>query len=233
MTELSILMPAFNEERTIEEAIERALDTKLPVKSRELIVVENGSTDRTREILESRDWPEEVRIVKLRPNRGKGGAIRAAADAARGRYSAVLDADLEYDAADLAPMLQPLLDGRGEVVFGTRMFQAHSAYSFWYVLGNRVINTSANVLYNSWLSDCMAGLKIVPTEMLRSIGLREAGFAFEAELTARLLRSGVTIYEVPITYRARSRTEGKKLRARDGLRMLLTFARCRFDRRQG
>jgi dolichol-phosphate hexosyltransferase len=114
-------------------------------------------------------------------------------------------------------------------VFGTRMWQAHSAYSYWYVIGNRAINQTANLLYNVWLSDCMAGLKVVSTELLRSLRLREDGFAFEAELVARLLRRKARIYEVPVRYRARTREEGKKLRARDGLAMLATFVRCRLD----
>ena len=124
-------------------------------------------------------------------------------------------------------MLSPLRSGDAEVVFGTRSFQSHSAYSFWYVVGNRAVTFAANLLYNSWISDMMTGQKAMPTELFRSLELRERGFAIEAEITARLLRRGIRIYEVPIGYTARSRDEGKKLTALDGLRVLRTLVRCR------
>ena len=228
MPELTVIIPAYNEEATIEAAITDALAVELPVDGRELLVVENGSTDRTREILRGREWPEEVQILELDVNRGKGGAVRHALPRAGGQYVALLDADQEYDIRDLAAMLPPLREDGMDAVFGTRAWQSHSAYSFWYVMGNRAINQAANVLYNVWLSDCMVGLKVIPTELFRSLPLREDGFAFEAELVGRLLRRGARIYEVPVHYRARSREEGKKLYARDGLAMLFTFLRCRF-----
>ena len=138
-----------------------------------------------------------------------------------------MDADLEYDPADIPSLLEPLRSGDAEVVFGTRGFQSHSAYSFWYVMGNHTVTFLANLIYNSWISDMMTGQKAMRTEIFRSLSLRERGFAIEAEITARLLRGGVRIYEVPIVYRARSREEGKKLTALDGLRVLLTLVRCR------
>ena len=228
MPELSIIVPAYNEEATIERAIEGALGAELPVADREVVVVENGSRDRTREVLRSREWPDEVRIVEVESNRGKGGAVRLGAEHASGRWMAILDADGEYDPANLAEMLPALREDRMDAVFGTRAWRSHSAYSFWYVMGNRAINIAANVLYNVWLSDCMAGLKLVPLDLFRSLELREDGFAFEAELVGRLLRHGARIYEVPITYRARTRDEGKKLYARHGWWLLFTFVRCRF-----
>ena len=228
LPELSIIVPAFNEEATIEAAIDRALSVQLPVADREVVVVENGSRDRTREVLRSREWPDQVRVVEVDSNRGKGGAVRLGAEHASGRYLAILDADLEYDPQDLARMLPSVQDGGMDAVFGTRAWQAHSAFSFWYVVGTRTINLVANVLYNVWLSDCMAGLKLMPLELFRSLPLREDGFAFEAEVVARLLRHGARIYEVPITYQARRREEGKKLYARHGWWLLLTFLRCRF-----
>ena len=112
-------------------------------------------------------------------------------------------------------------------VFGTRGFQAHSAYSFWYVVGNKAVTFATNLIYNSWVSDIMTGQKVMRTELFRTLSLRERGFAIEAEITARLLRHGTRIYEVPIVYKARSRDEGKKLTALDGLRVLRTLIRCR------
>jgi glycosyltransferase involved in cell wall biosynthesis len=229
MTELSILMPAYNEQRTIERAIERVLEADLGMDGFELIVVENGSTDATRAVLEGRDWPQQVQILTVESNRGKGDGVRRALAAANGTYSAILDADVEYDPVDLAALIEPLREEKAEAVFGTRVFQAHSAYGFWYVVGNRGLNLAANVLYNAWISDLLSCFKVMPTEHFRSLGLREPGFAIDAEIPARLLRSGARIYEVPVTYAARRREEGKKLKARDGVRILWTLLRCRLD----
>jgi len=226
MPELSILMPAYNEEATIESAIERVLEAGLPVEY-ELIVVENGSTDRTRAVLEGRDWPAHVRVVTVDVNRGKGDGVRRALEQARGRYSVILDADLEYNPAEIGELLAPFGDGHVGAVIGTRAFQSHSAYGFWYVVGNRAINFTANLLYNAWISDILNCLKVMPTDLFRSLDLREDGFGIDAEIPARLLRRGVVIYEVPVTYRARKREEGKKLTTMDGLRVLRTLLRCR------
>ena len=220
-------MPAYNEATTVEDAIDRALAADLPVDDVELLVVENGSTDDTAAVLEAREWPRNVRILRVDRNRGKGHAIRVALPEASGEYTAILDADLEYDPNDLARLLDPLLEGDARAVLGTRMFQSHSAYSFWYVLSNRVINLAANVLYNSWISDLLNCYKVMPTELLRSLELREDGFGIDAEIPAALLRSGVQIYEVPVTYRARRRDEGKKLSARDGVVVLMALIRRR------
>ena len=162
-------------------------------------------------------------------NRGKGAALQTGFQHATGEFSAILDADLEYRAADLAPLLEPLLAGEASVVFGTRSWSSHSAFSFWYVMGNKAVTQATNVLYNCWISDVMTCHKVMSTELFRSLKLRERGFAIEPEITARVLRSGERIYEVPITYAARSREEGKKLTAIDGLRVLRTLLRCRVD----
>jgi glycosyltransferase involved in cell wall biosynthesis len=229
MTDLSILMPAFNEEATVAEAIDRALAAELPVGEFELIVVDNGSTDRTGQVLAERNWPANVRILSLERNSGKGGGVHHALESARGTYTAILDADLEYDAADLGDLLKPLLAGEADAAIGSRVFQAHSAYGFWYVVGGRAISTAANMLYNAWLSDILCCLKVTRTSLLRSLCLSKTGFEIDAEIPARLLRAGVRIYEVPVTYGARSRAQGKKLAASDGLRLLLTLIRCRVD----
>ena len=226
MAELSILMPAYNEEATIERAIERVLGADLPVPY-ELIVVENGSTDGTRAVLTGREWPPQVRVVMNDVNRGKGDGVRRALEHAGGHYSVILDADLEYNPAEIAKLLKPFDDGHVGAVIGTRIFQSHSAYGFWYVVGNRALNLTANLLYNAWLSDMLNCLKLVPTDVFRSLDLREDGFGIDAEIPARLLRRGVVIYEVPVTYRARKREEGKKLNVVDGLRVLRTLLRCR------
>jgi glycosyltransferase involved in cell wall biosynthesis len=230
VTDLSILMPAYNEEATVVASIERALAAELPVGQRELIVVENGSTDATRRVLAEHDWPANVHILELAQNVGKGGAVRRALERAGGTYTAILDADLEYEAADLGPLLEPLLAGEADAAIGSRVFHAHSAYGYWYVVGGRALSTAANMLYNSWLSDIVCCLKVVPTPLLRSLDLRANGFTIDAEIPARLLRAGKRIYEVPVSYAARPREWGKKLTAADGVRILSTLVRCRFDR---
>jgi glycosyltransferase involved in cell wall biosynthesis len=229
MSHLSILMPVYNERRTIEQAIDRVLAVNLPV-DRELVIVDDGSTDGTREWLTSQEWPDDVRVILRDENAGKGAAVRTGLAHAAGTYVTILDADLEYDPADLPALLEPLLAGEAEAVYGVRGFQAHSAYSFWYVIGNKAVTMAANVLYNAWLSDIMTCQKVLPTSTFRSLQTHEDGFAIEAEITARLLRRKDRIFEVPITYRARRREEGKKLTSLDGLRVLKTLLRCRLDR---
>jgi dolichol-phosphate hexosyltransferase len=224
---LSILMPVYNERATVEAAIADALEAELPVASRQLVVVDDGSTDGTRELLASHDWPNNVRIVVHDRNRGKGVAVRTALAHAERELAAILDADLEYHAADLADVITPLLEGRANVVFGTRAWTSQSSYSFWYVMGNKSVTFATNVLYNCWISDVMTGHKAMRTDLFRSLRLREKGFAIEPEITARVLQSGERIFEVPIGYAARSRAQGKKLTAVDGLRVLRTLVRCK------
>jgi len=224
--ELTVLMPVYNERPTIERAIAEVLGADIS-DSLELVIVDDGSTDGTREFLQEGSWPEQVRIHHHERNRGKGAALRTGLEAARGSYSAVMDADLEYDPRDLSLLLEPLRSGRAEVVYGTRAFKSHSAFSFWYVVGNRGVTFAANLIYNSWISDMMTGHKAMSTQLLRSLDLRERGFAIEAEITARLLKQGIRIYEVPIEYVARGREEGKKLTATDGLRAVRTLLRCK------
>lgn len=230
MTTLTVLMPVFNERETVETAIERTLVATLPVDEHELLIIDDGSTDGTAEIL-ARDWPAEVRVVTHERNMGKGAAIQTGLTHARGDFTTVMDADLEYDPEEVGDLVVPLARGDAEAVFGVRGFQAHNAFSFWYVVGNRGVTFTANLLFNCWLGDLMTCHKAIRTDLFRSLPLQEPGFAIEAEITARLLRRGIRIFEVPVTYRARGREEGKKLTAMDGMRVLRTLARCRLDSR--
>jgi glycosyltransferase involved in cell wall biosynthesis len=224
---LSILMPVFNERSTVEAAIDDALTAELPVEIRQLVVVDDGSTDGTRELLASREWPDGVEVVYHERNRGKGAAVRTGLQHAAGEFAAILDADLEYRAADLGHVLQPLVSGEASVVFGTRAWTSQSSFSFWYVMGNKAVTFATNILYNCWISDVMTCHKAMRTELFRSLPLRERGFAIEPEIAARVLRAGERIHEIPISYHARSREEGKKLTSADGLRVLRTLVRCR------
>jgi glycosyltransferase involved in cell wall biosynthesis len=221
-------MPVFNERATVEAAIADALNAELPVTGRELVIVDDGSTDGTRELLRSTDWPEDVKVVFHERNLGKGAAVRTALQHATAEFAAILDADLEYRAADLAHVLEPLVSGEARVVFGTRAWTSQSSFSFWYVVGNKAVTMATNVIYNCWISDVMTCHKAMHTELFRSLRLRERGFAIEPEIAARVLRAGERIHEVPISYKARGREAGKKLTAFDGLRVLRTLIRCRF-----
>ena len=226
---LSILMPVFNERSTIEAAIDDALTAELPIPRRELVIVDDGSTDGTRELLSSREPTDAVKIVMHERNLGKGAALRTALQHATEEYAAILDADLEYRAEDLADVLEPLVAGEAAVVFGTRAWTSQSSFSFWYVVGNKAVTMATNVLYNCWISDVMTCHKAMHTELFRSLPLRERGFAIEPEIAARVLRAGERIHEVPISYKARTREAGKKLTTMDGLRVLRTLVRCRVD----
>jgi len=224
---LSILMPVYNERERVERAILEVLQTELPSEF-ELIVVDDGSTDGTREILRSTDWDERVRLFEHEHNQGKGAAVQTGLSHARGEYAAIFDADLEYDPADLGELMPPLLDGRTNASFGVRVFDGYTSHSFLFVLGNKGVTLACNVLFNVYLHDIMTCHKMIRTDVFRSLPLHSAGFAIEPEITARLVQRGERIFEVPVHYRARSNDEGKKLTALDGFRVLATLVRCRF-----
>jgi glycosyltransferase involved in cell wall biosynthesis len=225
---LSILMPVFNERERVARAIAEVLATDLP-DAFELIVVDDGSTDGTREILRGGGWDGRVRLLEHPENRGKGAAVQTALEHARGEYAAIFDADLEYDPADLALLMPPLLDGRSNACFGVRAFDGYTSHSFLFVLGNRGVTLACNVLFNVYLHDIMTCHKVIRTDVFRALPLRSAGFSIEPEIAARLVQRGERIFEVPVHYRARSSDEGKKLTAADGFRVLATLLRCRLS----
>jgi dolichol-phosphate hexosyltransferase len=225
---LSILMPVYNERERVERAITEVLQTELPSEL-ELIVVDDGSTDGTREILRNGSWDARVRLVEHAHNQGKGAAVQTALGLARGEYAAIFDADLEYDPADLALLMPPLMDGRANACFGVRAFDGYTSHSFLFVLGNKGVTLACNVLFNVYLHDIMTCHKMIRTELFRSLPLSSAGFAIEPEITARLVQQGERIFEVPVHYRARSNEEGKKLTAIDGFRVIATLVRCRLS----
>ena len=224
MADLSVLIPVYNEERTLERLLD-AVEERAEVS--ELVIVDDGSTDRTPEILSGRGFKVPVQVIRHERNRGKGAALRTAIAAATGDVALVQDADLEYDPAEFPLLLAPIERGRAEVVYGSRSFAAHSAYSFWFVIGNKLVTLWTNVLFNSYLSDMETCYKLMPLSVWRSLDLRSDGFDIEPEITAKLLRSGRRIYEVPISYAARGRVEGKKLTWRDGVMALWTLSRIR------
>jgi glycosyltransferase involved in cell wall biosynthesis len=224
---LSILMPVYNERERVERAIAEVLDTTLPTDF-ELIVVDDGSTDGTREILRSRDWSERVRLLEHPFNQGKGVAVQTALREAGGEFAAIFDADLEYEPADLGLLMPPLLEGRTNACFGVRAFDGYSSHSFLFVLGNKGVTLACNILFNVYMRDIMTCHKMIRTDVFRALPLHAAGFTIEPEITARLIQRGERIFEVPVHYHARSSDEGKKLTAKDGFRVLKTLIRCRF-----
>jgi dolichol-phosphate hexosyltransferase len=225
---LSILMPVYNEEVRLTEALRSALDVKYPCDV-ELVVVDDGSRDGTPDLLAEVDDPR-VRVLRHERNQGKGAAIRSAAEHATGEYLVILDADLEYDPNDIPRLMQPVLDGHATVVYGNRTFGSHSSFSFWYVMGNKTVTTAANILFNCYIGDLETCFKLMPVELYRSLGIRSRGFGMEAEVTGKLLRRRIRPYEVPISYRARSREEGKKITWRDGVEALWILFRERIRR---
>jgi glycosyltransferase involved in cell wall biosynthesis len=225
---LSILMPVYNERERVERAISSVLATELPTEF-ELIVINDGSTDGSQEILREAVEDGRVRLVEHAENRGKGAAVKTGLEHANGDFAAIFDADLEYEPSDLARLMPPLLDGRANACFGVRAFDGYTSHSFLYVLGNKGVTLAANLLFNVYLRDIMTCHKMIRTDIFRSLPLREAGFAIEPEIAARLVQRGERIFEVPVQYHARTTAEGKKLTARDGFRVLATLLRCRLS----
>ncbi len=222
---LSVLMPVYNEAETLNYAVKRVLDVAYPCDM-ELVMVDDGSTDGSGELIQRLD---DGRVVKRshERNSGKGAALRTASSSASGDYVIVCDADLEYTPSDIPRLLEPVIAGDAQVVFGTRTFGSHTAYSFWYVVGNKAVTMAANVLYNSWLSDLETCFKLMPLALYRSLDLRQQGFGVEAEIAAKLLRTGIRPFEVPINYKARGREEGKKLTWRDGVEAMWILLQLR------
>jgi dolichol-phosphate hexosyltransferase len=223
---LSILMPVYNEVATLQSAVKRVLNVAYPVEI-ELVIVDDGSTDGTRDLYPQ--WRDEPRVLihEKATNGGKGSAIRKGAELATGDYVIMCDADLEYSPEEIPSLLTPILDGEAVVVYGTRTFGSHNAYSYVYVLGNRGVTTVANVLFNCYISDLETCFKLMPLATYRKLDVKAAGFGMEAEVTGKLLRSGIRPYEVPITYKARSREDGKKLTWKDGVEAVWILARER------
>jgi dolichol-phosphate hexosyltransferase len=223
---LSILMPVYNELPTLAVAVKEALNVDYPCEV-ELIIVDDGSTDGTRDLYPTLTTDPRVVLKLHESNQGKGAAIRTAANLASGDYLIMCDADLEYSPDQIPLLLAPVVEGDAKVVYGTRTFGSHNAYSYVYVLGNHAITTWANILFNCYISDLETCFKLIPASLYRELGVRSTGFGMEAEITGKLLRRGIVPYEVPISYKARSREAGKKLTWRDGVAAVWILARER------
>ncbi len=227
---LSVMMPVYNERATIREIIRRVMD--LPVE-KELIIVDDFSTDGTREILkgyiQGKDDSSHIKILFHARNRGKGAAIRTALKKVRGTFTIIQDADLEYDPKDYLLLLQPILKGEADVVYGSRFMGGNRNFLSLHWWANKILTTIANVLYGSHLSDMETCYKLFKTDVLKSISFDANRFDFEPEITVKLLRKGVKIFEVPINYKGRKSTEGKKITWRDGFSALRPLIKYRFS----
>jgi glycosyltransferase involved in cell wall biosynthesis len=221
-------MPVYNEAATLPRVLRELGGVRMNVPW-ELIVVDDGSTDGGVDLIE-REWlkdADRVRVVRARRNQGKGAALRRGFALADGDILGVQDADLEYDPNEIPRVIDPIVRGDASVAFGSRQFGSHASYSFWYVMGNRAISLCASAMFDRYVTDVYTGYKFFRRDCYEQLRLSAAGFEIEAELTAGLLKTGATLFEVPITYRARSRAEGKKIRPRDGVAGLGRLARQR------
>ena len=226
---LSLVMPAFNEEATIGVSLERCLAQPFVL---EVIVVDDGSTDKTVPVLEAIDDPR-VRVIQHPNNRGKGAAIRTGITAATGNYVGIQDADLEYDPSDLAKLLVPLDQGLADAVYGSRFMSNdyHRVLYYWHSVGNRLLTTASNMLTNINLTDMETCYKVFRRELIQAIPLEEDRFGFEPEITVKLAKRNVRIYEVGISYAGRTYAEGKKIGWKDGVSAIRCLVKYRLQSR--
>ena len=221
---LSVIIPVYNERSTIKELLERV--ARAPFE-KEIVVVDDCSTDGTREML-AEVAPSEARVVYHARNQGKGAAIRTGLAHASGDYVIIQDADLEYDPEEIPRLLEPVLSGQATTVYGSRFLGKMRRMTFGQWVGNRFLTLATNVLYGTGLTDMETCYKLMPADVVKSLKLRARRFDFEPEVTAKLLKRGQRILELPIAYSARTESEGKKISWRDGLPALWTLLKYRF-----
>jgi glycosyltransferase involved in cell wall biosynthesis len=218
--QLSVVIPVFNESGTIEQVVDRVNDVSLKI---ELVAVDDGSTDRSLEILERLKEAGRIdRLIVHESNQGKGAALKTGFEAAGGDIIIVQDADLEYDPTEYRKLLQPILDGKADVVFGSRFLggEPHRVLYFWHYVGNRFLTILSNMVTNLNLTDMETCYKCFRREVLQGLSIQERGFGVEPELTAKVARAGWRVYEVGISYSGRTYAEGKKIGWKDGMRAL-------------
>lgn len=221
---LSVIIPVYNEEKTILEVVRRVQKVQI---EKEIVIVDDGSTDNTRDILKNLE-SEGIAIILHGKNSGKGSAIQTGLSNVSGKYVVIQDADLEYDPEEYHILLKPLEDGRASVVYGSRFAGSHTAFLFWHYLGNKFLTLVTNALYNASLTDMETCYKMMNREIMKGVDLRSKRFDCEPEMTAKILKRGYRIYEVPISYTGRDFSEGKKISWRDGTKALWVLIKYRF-----
>jgi glycosyltransferase involved in cell wall biosynthesis len=224
-----VIVPAYNEAATIARVLTRVLAQPCV---QEVVVVDDCSTDATLQQAEQFAGDSRVVIRHHERNHGKGAAIRTGLEALNAAIVIIQDADMEYDPLEFDTLIEPVIQGRADVVYGVRGFAAHTAYSYWFVLGNRFVTTVTNVLFNCYIQDMETGYKLMRTSLMRRLHLRGDRFNIEPDITGRVLRLGYRIHEVPIHYYARGRDEGKKLTWRDGVRAVFALLAVRVSSRR-
>ena len=223
---LSVIVPVFNERTTLTEIVRRMRAVDLPM-DREIVVVDDGSSDGSDKVLSAIE-DSTVRVLRHPGNEGKGAAIRSGLAVVRGDLVLIQDADLEYDPEDWPKLINPVLRGRAKVVYGSRFTGERKNMLFWHWVGNRFLSLVTNVLYNTTLSDMETGYKLFDRSVIDGIEIESDRFDFEPEITAKVLRRGYRIYEVPVSYNGREFDEGKKITWRDGFGALKTLLKYRF-----
>jgi glycosyltransferase involved in cell wall biosynthesis len=221
---LSVIMPVFNEEATVKKAVNRVLEKK---SVSQLIIIDDASTDNSLKIIQGIK-NKKIVVVSHSKNVGKGACIASAVPLLTGDYCIINDADLEYDPNDFDRMLAPIREGKAKVVFGSRFKGSHTNMFFWHYVGNLFLNFLVNILYNTTLSDMESCYKLIPTKMMKAVNLQAKGFEFEPEITCKLLKMGVRIYEVPISYAGRGYEEGKKMHWTQGITACAIILKERF-----
>lgn len=225
MLSLSIIIPCYNERATVTEIVQRV---RACAPDAEIVVVDDGSTDGSRDVLRELEGQPNLRILYHDRNRGKGAAVRAGIAAAAGEVILIQDADLEYDPRDYPRLLQPIEEGRAEVVYGSRFLGGpRRAMLFWHMVANLLLTLMTNVLFNTILSDMETGYKVFKAKVIKGIPLRARRFDFEPEVTAKVLKRGYRIYEVPITFTPREYWEGKKIGLKDAFAAVWTLLKYR------
>jgi len=224
--DLSVIIPVFNEVNNIEEIIKRVQATK---RAKEIIIVDDGSSDGTRDILKKLDGKKKVRVILHEKNQGKGGAVVTGMKAAQGDILLIQDADLEYDPRDFPALLQPIEEGLADVVYGSRFLgAAHRVTMFWHQVANKLLTFMTNILYDSILTDMETGYKFFRREVIEGMNIRSKRFNFEPEFTAKILKRKYRIFEVPITFNPRDYAEGKKIGLKDAFEAVWALVLYRF-----
>lgn len=222
---LSIIMPAYNEKTTVSEIIEKIKKVKI---EKEIIIIDDGSTDGTREILKKKEKENHsLKIIYHPQNMGKGAAIRTGLKYVTGDLVIIQDADLEYEPEEYHQLIKPIIEGKADVVYGSRFLGLHRVFMFWHYLGNKLLNGITNLLYNTDLTDMETGYKVFKTEVIKNIKIKSNRFNFEPEVTAKVLKQKYRVYEVPISYYGRGYEEGKKVSWKDGIVALYSLIKYR------